>query len=58
MTRAQAKQFLKLRFPNSGMNVYECEFTDWFHVGHLLPAARRGLSTRDGRRWLNAGDSA
>jgi hypothetical protein len=49
-TRAAAKKFMRVRFPQEQMNVYRCG--NWWHIGHLLPAAKQGKASRDGRTWL------
>lgn len=51
-SRAAAKKFLRYRFAHEQMNIYRCGNRDLYHVGHLLPAVKLGLATRDGQRWL------
>lgn len=51
-TRSQAKKFIRYRFAHERMNAYRCG--RYWHIGHLVPAARAGLATRDGKTWLGA----
>lgn len=51
-SRVQAKKFMASRFPGEKMNAYRCAEREWlWHIGHLSPAAKRGLATRDGVHW-------
>ena len=50
-SRTRAKKFAKRKYPGDVMNAYKCG--RWYHIGHLLPAAKRGIATRDGHKWID-----